>query len=66
MFIGLVAVATFLIVSSLLGWLGKAAGIVADDNDSSNLGVGCGLWIIIIVLAFICLIIGHFITMLHI
>lgn len=62
-FIGLVAVITFLIITNLLGWLGKKIGFVPNNNDENNdMEVGCALWFIIIILAFACFLIGGLIT----
>lgn len=65
MFLGLVAVMTFVIVLRILGWFAIKVELVQTDEDRSNsnyVGVGCGLLLIILMLAGVFLIVGTLIN----
>ena len=64
MFIGLVAIMTFVIVLRALGWLAIKIELVQDSQDSNYVGIGCGLLMIIIILCAVCWMIGALIGML--
>ena len=58
-FIGLVAIMTFVIVLRVLGWLARKTDIVQGDTDSyTDFGVGCGLLVVILAFLTICWIVG--------
>ena len=67
MFIGLVAIMTFVIVLRALGWLAVKIELVQDSQDSNHsnyIGIGCGLLMVIFILCGICWFIGSFIGIL--
>ena len=61
-FVGLVAIAVFVVVTRILGYLSIKFDIVNVDKDTEPMGVGCAMWIIVAMLVFICWLIGYLIN----
>ncbi len=58
-FVGLVAIAVFVVVTRILGYLSIKFDIVNVDEDTEPMGVGCAMWIIVAILVFICWFVGY-------
>lgn len=61
-FVGLVAIAVFVVVTRILGYLSIKFDIVNVDEDTEPMGVGCAMWVVVVVLVFICWLIGYLIN----
>jgi hypothetical protein len=58
-FIGIVAIAAFLITTYVLGYFSIKFNIVNANKDAELIGTGCAMWVAIVILIFVVWIIGY-------